>query len=82
MGGKGRGGSCPPEPIEPEKSSRCMDLFSLDSVILIVVTCNCLLFSWPRNCSGWSDKAPMSPTRILDVDLSYLLKCTEFFYRF
>ena len=24
-------------------------MFSLDSIILIVVTCNCLPFSWPRN---------------------------------
>ena len=37
------------------------------------------------HCS-WSDrlKAPigMSPKRILNVDLSYLPKCSEFFYRF
>ena len=26
-----------------------------------------------------SDKAPMSSKRILNVDLSYLSKCTEFF---
>ena len=66
------GGSCRPGPIEPEKSSLWMDLLSLDSV----VTCNCLPFSWPSNCSSWSDKAPVSPKRILEVDLSYLPKCT------
>ena len=32
-------------------------------------------------CS-WSDKAPMSPRSILNVDLSYLPKCTEFLFRF
>ena len=49
-GGAGAGGgSCPHGSIEPEKSSLWMDLFSLVSVILIVVTCNYLLFSWPRN---------------------------------
>ena len=42
----GVGGSCPPGPFEPEKSSLWMYLFCLDSVILIVVTCNnCLPFS-------------------------------------
>ena len=48
-GGGGVGGgedSCPPGPFEPEKSSLWMYLFCLDSVILIVVTCNnCLPFS-------------------------------------
>ena len=40
------GGSFPPGSVEPDKSSLWMDLFSLDSVILIVVTCkNCLPFS-------------------------------------
>ena len=33
----------------------------------------------PINCS-WSDKAPMSPKRILNVDLSYLPKRTEIFF--
>ena len=32
-------------------------------------------------CSG-SDKASMSPKRILNVDLSYLPNCTEFLHRF
>ena len=36
-------------PDKPDKSSLWMDWFSLDSVILIVVTSNCLPFSWPRN---------------------------------
>ena len=39
----------PPGPVEPDKSSLWMDLFSLASVILIVVTCNRVPFSWPRN---------------------------------
>ena len=30
----------------------------------------------------WSDKAPMSPKRILNVHLSYLPKYKEFFHRF
>ena len=34
---------------------------------------------WHLHCS-WGDKAPMSPKRILDVDLSYLPKYTEFFH--
>ena len=44
LGGLGcrGGGSCPPVPVEPAKSSLWMYLFSLDSVILIVVT---LLFA-------------------------------------
>ena len=33
----------------PDKSSLWMDMFSLDSVILIVVTCNCLPFSYSRS---------------------------------
>ena len=42
-GGKGEGGSCPIGPVELDKLSLWMGLFSLDtikSVILIVVTCN------------------------------------------
>ena len=34
----------PPGPVEPDKSSLWMYLFSLDSVILIIVICNCLPF--------------------------------------
>ena len=55
----GQGGSCPPPPpgpVEPDRSSLwtedfhySKDLFSLDSVVLIVVTCTCLPFSWPGN---------------------------------
>ena len=47
-----KGGSCPPSPpghVEPDTSSLWMDLFSLDSVILIMVTCNCLPFSYSRS---------------------------------
>ena len=39
----------PPGPVEPETSSLWMDLFALDSVILIIVTCNCLPFSYSRS---------------------------------
>ena len=46
-GGVGKGGSYPPpQPVEPDKSSLWMNLFPLDSVILIVLTCNCLPFSY------------------------------------
>ena len=49
-GGGGRGAAAPPlGSVETDKSSVWMDLFSLVSVILIVVTCNCLPFSRPRN---------------------------------
>ena len=34
----------PPGPVEPDKSSLFMDLFSLGSVIMIIVTCSCLSF--------------------------------------
>ena len=34
----------PPGPVEPGKSSLFMDLFSLGSVIMIIVTCSCLSF--------------------------------------
>ena len=46
-----KGGSCPLPPghVEPDTSSLWMDLFSLDSVILIMVTCNCLPFSYSRS---------------------------------
>ena len=46
--GGAKGTAVPPGPVEPDKSSLWMDLFSLDSVILIVVTCNyyCLPFSF------------------------------------
>ena len=40
--------SFPREPVEPDTLSLWMDLFSLDSVILIIVTCNCLPFSYSR----------------------------------
>ena len=47
-GGGAKGTAVPPGSVEPDKSSLWMDLFSLDSVILIVVTCNyyCLPFSF------------------------------------
>ena len=45
----GRRAAALPGPIEPDKSSLWMDLFSLDSVILIIVTCNCLPFSYWRS---------------------------------
>ena len=37
-GGGGQGGSCPlsPGPVKPDTSSLWVDLFSLDSVILII----------------------------------------------
>ena len=44
-GGKGSSYPLPPGPVELDTSSLWMDLFSLDSVILISVTCNCLPFS-------------------------------------
>ena len=40
--------SFPRGPVEPDTLSLWMDLFSLDSVILIIVTCNCLPFSYSR----------------------------------
>ena len=40
--------SFPRGPVEPDTLSLRMDLFSLDSVILIIVTCNCLPFSYSR----------------------------------
>ena len=46
VGGGGKRAAALPGPIEPDKSSLWMDLFSLDSVILIMVTCNCLPFSY------------------------------------
>ena len=42
----GRRAAALPGPIDPDKLSLWMDLFSLDSVILIIVTCNCLPFSY------------------------------------
>ena len=47
-GGQGGGAAAPPGPVESDKSSRDGFVF-LDSDILILVTCNCLPFSWPRN---------------------------------
>ena len=51
--GLARGAATPPPPapgtVEPNTSSLLMDLFSLDSVILIMVTCNCLPFSYSRS---------------------------------
>ena len=37
----------PPGPVDPDTASLWMDLFSLDSVIFIIVTCICLPFSEP-----------------------------------
>ena len=51
-GGRGRRGATtplPPGPVELDTSSLWMDWFSLDSVILIIVTCNCLPFSYSRS---------------------------------
>ena len=45
-GGGARGAAAPLGPVELDTSSLWMDLFSLDSVILIIVTCNCLPFSY------------------------------------
>ena len=41
-GGGGGGGKRAAGPLEPDTSSLLMDLFSLDSVISIIVTYNCL----------------------------------------
>ena len=41
----GKGAAALHGPVEPDKSSLLIDLFSLDSVILIIVTCNCLPFA-------------------------------------
>ena len=38
-----------PGPVEPDTLSLWMELFSLDSVILIIATCNCLPFSGSRS---------------------------------
>ena len=49
-GGKGSSYPLPPGPVELDTSSCLwMDWFSLDSVILIIVTCNCLPFSYSRS---------------------------------
>ena len=40
--------SFPRGPVEPDTLSLWMDLSSLDSVILIIVTCNCLPFLYSR----------------------------------
>ena len=48
-GGKGSSYPLPPGPVELDTSSLWMDWFSLDSVILIIVTCNCLPFSYSRS---------------------------------
>ena len=39
----------PTGPVEPDTLSLWMGLFSLDSVILIIVTCNCFPFSYSRS---------------------------------
>ena len=49
MGGGGGKRAAAPGPVEPDKTTLWINLFFLDSVILIVVTCNCLPFPWPRN---------------------------------
>ena len=52
-GGGGKRAAVPCGPVEPDTSvdtsSLWMDLFSLDSVILIIVTYNCLPFSYSRS---------------------------------
>ena len=40
-----RGAAALPGPVEPDTSILWMELFSLDSVIFIMVTCSCLPFS-------------------------------------
>ena len=51
-GGQG-GAAALPGPVEPHKSCLWMDLFSLDSVILIVVTCDIVCHFHGREI-GWS----------------------------
>ena len=51
-GAGGRGAAALPEPVEADRSSLQMCLFSLESVILIVVTRNCLLFSRAEKLVG------------------------------
>ena len=40
-------------PVEPDTLSLWMDLFSLDSVIWIIVICNCLLFLYSKSIFRW-----------------------------
>ena len=47
--GGASGAPAPPGPVEPDTSSLWMELFSLDSVIFIIVTCNCLPFPYSRS---------------------------------
>lgn len=72
----------PPGPVEPGKSSLFMDLFSLGSVIMIIVTCSCLSFicevdfsetsvSEPPNWKiFWGRIPPDPPTRLLPSALA------------
>ena len=57
---RGGGGQLPPGTVEPDKSSLWMDLFPLDWVILIVVTCICFQFS-----RGRIQTPPPPPTRLV-----------------
>ena len=51
-GGRVARGQLPPGPDEPDTSSLWMDLFSLDSVILIIVTCQLFpIFTFEVNFS-------------------------------
>ena len=48
-GGGGKGAAAPPGPVLPDKISIWLDLFSLVTVIFVIVTCNkCLPFSYLR----------------------------------
>ena len=77
--GQGQGAAAPIDQLSQKKSSLRMDLFSLVSVILTVVTCNCLLFSCREI------EAVVVIRHLCLLRGSWMLtysKCTEFFYRF
>ena len=84
MGGGGGGvrGQLPPGPVELDKLSLWMGSSSLEtvkSVILIVVTCNCLPFLWPRNwlvhgvCNSNSEEKEATPPPFeIGVDIGFV----------
>ena len=57
-------------PFSEEKNTKCLRVFS-------VLADSSYKFCIPLHCS-WSDKAPMPPKGILNVDFSYLPKAGLF----
>lgn len=70
-------------PYTVEAVFRPNELFDNLCYITVCVVCSVFLTVFTTHChSSWSNKTPMPPKRILNVDSPHLPKCTKFLHRF